>query len=506
MSFELPEIYVNPPLTWGPPQKEMETDGLAVQLYQKADAIAPSNWLDVMAEREERAKEARQFTTVKDENRLKALHNVHAKERRHGPERRFVKRYFNNRGNFPNKVKRNLTLLPDTVNVPTDVRILAEFTQAELSKMQNLQDMPTVADISLHNRPPLYNNNVEKASCKAPVRLDEESAARQEFMRSNTVKDETLREILKKEAAGTHPIVVTTDEVLALMMTCNRSVHPWHLEFFRFGRMVFISKTEESNIEMQWVGETADASRRPTENDPIETERITSLGVESTKVSNAFVAQSCSKTRYQMKCEKNPFPQTQPRLYRYRRYSMHGDSEDRYDLIVRCEVDAVQDDKYLRIFGLLEQCSEGVNSEWRKTLDSQAAKWTSDEYRRNSQKMARWVSLCHLSGALMKIGFLSRCRRSNGTLDPTKHEVLAVHTKDPGPLAAQLGIRVTNMWAIADNIIMAFLKQKEFKDAILVKKSGEQSILLIENMEEDEDDDDDDDDEDESEDEDEDDE
>ncbi|ORC90756.1 eukaryotic translation initiation factor 3 subunit 7-like protein [Trypanosoma theileri] len=493
MGFDLPEIYVNAPFSWGPPAREMTVDGVPVRLYQKTDPLPPSDWLEVMAAREERAREARQFTVVKDENRVKALRNVHAKERRNfGPERRFTKRPQNPRNNFTKKTKRNLTLLPDTIRVPTDVRILAEFTQAELAKMQNLQDVPTVADISIHNRPPIYNNNMDTASCKASIRLDEESAARQEFVRSNTLEDTVFRDILKKETHGTHPIIVTTDEVLALIMTCSRSVHPWHVEFFRYGRIVFITKAENSNIEMQWVGETADSSRRPTENDPIESERITSLGVESTKANNAFVAQACTKSRYQMKCEKNPFPNTQPRMYRYRRYVMHGDSEDRYDLLVRCEVDAVQNDKYLRLFGLLEQCTDGVSSEWRKTLDAQGAKWTSDEYRRNAQKMARWVSLCHLSGALMKIGFVSRCLKSNGTLDPTKHEVLATHTKDPGPLAAQLGIKIANMWAIADAIILSFLKQQEFKDAELIKKSGENSILLIGHTGDDDDDDDDD--------------
>ncbi|ESL10539.1 eukaryotic translation initiation factor 3 subunit 7-like protein [Trypanosoma rangeli SC58] len=480
MGFELPEIFVNAPFTWGPPPNEMELGGVKVRLYQKTDPIFPNDWLEVMAEQ---ATEKKQFTTVKDENRLKALRNLCAKDRRHGPERRFVKRPHNPRSHFANKVKRNLTLLPDTVRVPTDVRIFAEFTQAELAKMQNIQDAPIVTDISFHNRPLVYNSAMEKATCKAPIRLDEGNKNQDFFARSNTGADVTLREILKTKATGTHPIVVATDEILALMMTCSRSVHPWHLEIFRYNRIVFISKADKSNIEMQWVGETADASRRPVENDPIQSERITALAKESTEVNNAFVAQACSKTRYQMKCEKNPFPGIQPRLYRYRRFVMHADTEDRYDLIVRCEVDAVEGDKYVRIFGLLEQCAEGAESEWRKTLDSQGARWISDEYRRNAQKMSRWVSLCHLSGSLMKIGFVTRCSRSNGTLDPTKHEVLATQTKDPGPLSAQLGIKVGNMWAIADAMIMAVLRQQDLREALLVKKSGDQSILLIEKLE-----------------------
>lgn len=481
-------MFVGEPFTWGPPPKEIEMDNLPVQLYRKTDPIDPCDWLELMAER---SKDWRQFKTVQDSNRLKALRNAHAKERRHGPERQFVRHRPNNRNNLHNKVKRNPTLIPDTIQVPSDVRIIAEFTQAELAKMQNMQDTPTVTDISFYNRPPLYNDNMDKASTKNPVRLDYQNLTEQEFLRGDTLRDETLRDILKKEPPGAHPIVVTTDEVLALMMTCSRSVHPWHLEIFRFNRMVFISKTDKSNVEMQWVGETADATRCPIENDPIESERITTLATESTKAGNAFVANACSKTRYQMKCGKNPFPQKQPRLYRYRRYVVHGNSEDRYDLIVRCEIDAVQNDKYLRLFGLLEQCVDGGESEWRNTLDTQAAKWIFDEYRRNAQKLARWVSLSYLSGTLMKIGFLSRCRRSNGTLDPTRHEVLATHTKDPCPLAAQLGIKVANMWAIVDAIIMKFLKQQEFRDAVLVKKSGEKSIILIEKSGIDDEDDDD---------------
>lgn len=489
MTFELPEIFVSEPFAWGPPRREMKSDGLPVRLFRKTDAMEPSAWLATMAEA---PRGVGQFRTVQDESRLKALRNIHAKERPRGPEGWFVKRFPNARNNnFVNKPKRNPTLIPDTLEMATDVCIIAEFAQAELAKMQGMQDIPAVTDIALCNRPHVYDNNMDKATSKTPIRLDAEKLTNQEFVRPDTLTDETLRDILKKEPTGTHPIVVTTDEVLALIMTCSRSVHPWHLAIFRFNRMVFISKTKESNVEMQWVGETADAMRCPIENDPIESERITSLAAESTRAGNAFVAQACTKTRYQMQCGKNPFPKTHPRLYRYRRYVMHKDSEDRYDLIVRCEVDAVQGDKYLRLFGLLEQCTEGTESEWRKTLDSQAAKWIFDEYRKNAQKMARWVSLCYLSGALMKIGFLSRCRRANGTLDPARHEVLATQTKDPGPLAAQFGVKVSNMWAIADAIIMAFLKQQEFKDAVLVKKSSEKSIMLVEKRGDDDDDDDD---------------
>nr|CCC91125.1 putative eukaryotic translation initiation factor 3 subunit 7-like protein [Trypanosoma congolense IL3000] len=492
MSFELPKIHINEPFSWGPPRGKVEAEDLRVKLYQKADSLLTIDWLDLA---DTSRQGAGQFTMVDNEQRIKALRIMNSKNRRSGPERRVVRYAKNTRHTNFNNAKRNIPLLPDTVRVSSDVRVIASFLQGDLSKMQMGGNLPTVSDISLHNRPFVYDNNMDKANCKAPVRLG--SVKSEDFVRADTTSDDALRSILKSETPDGGPVVVTTDEVLALMMTCSRSVHPWHLRFYRHGRFIFITKEEHSNIEKQWVDETADATRRSAEDEVVSSESIVALEEESYAANNAFVAQACLKTRYQMKCEKDPFPEKRPRLYRYRRYVMHGDTPDRYDLIVRCEVDAVQNNNYIRLFGLLEHCAAGVSSEWRNVLDSQMARCMSTEYRRNAQKMARWVSLCYLSGAYMKVGFITRCRKANGKSDPSLHEVLGTYTGDTTSLAGHLGLKPANMWATADAFIMSFMKQNDFDDAMLVKLAGEHSIRLIESIDDDYDDDEDDDGEDE---------
>ncbi|AAZ11995.1 eukaryotic translation initiation factor 3 subunit 7-like protein [Trypanosoma brucei brucei TREU927] len=481
MAFVLPQIHINEQSSWGPPEVQGgKIETTVGSLYHKREAVEPFDWLRVLEPVE--GGRQREFTIVEDEKRNKILKSTRVKERRQVPDWSAPRRHQNSRRNFQNKPKRNITLPPDTVKVPSDAVILEQFRQAELAKMPNLTSLPTVSDISQHNRPPVYKNEMDKASCKAPIPLNEKET-KVDFTRSDSFTDNVLRGILKSEPPGTYPIVVATDEVLALLMTCSRSVYSWHLHFYRVGRFYFISKVDGCNVEKQWVDETADVSRVPSETEVVETDRTSSLEAESSKVNNFFVAQSCTAARYQMDCEKSPFPGKHPRLYRYRRFVMHADTKDRYDLIVRCEVDAMQGDKHIRLFGLLEHCIKGEENDWRKMLASQTATCISEEYRRNAQKMARWIALCHLSGAHMKIGFISRCRKGAGVFDPLRHEVLATFTNDPSPLAAQLGIKVANMWTVADTIITAFV-QSDFSEAALVKRSGDTSILLVEKCEE----------------------
>lgn len=508
MSFELPELFINKEFTWGPPDTEMTIDGQPFELCFKATPLEPFDWFRGTKRQEEREAEAAaaadaggpavlrknrgQFITVKDESRVNALKNERAKTS-------FKPRYrktTNNNNNNPRwrnkKMNRQIDELDNTVAITPDTVVYHEYQQSEMYKVR-IDRMPTVVDIGLYGQPLVYNTALDKSSCAQPQPLNENDLHPDFYTRSTTLEDPVLREIIKSER-GSHTRIVTTDEVLSLLMTSYRSINPWHIDVLRFQNIIFLSKGVEGNVEMQWVSETAPRAVRPSEDDPKPADRISSLGKESTVAQEAFIRAACSRTRGKVKANPNPFPKTQPRLYRYRRFTMHPDTPDRYDIIVRCEVDAVnQSNEYMRLFGLLEQRVPEKESEWRKGLDINRAAFIPSEFRLNSCKMSRWTALATLSGAQqMAIGFLARTNKpSDAKVSvPGDHQILSVLTNNPLSFATQMGVSINSMWAVLDLILQPIFALRDTNEAVLMKPSDHAELRLVEKPEDSDDDDD----------------
>ncbi|KAG5498806.1 hypothetical protein JKF63_03095 [Porcisia hertigi] len=511
MSFELPELYINPQFSWGPPEEEMKlADGVPFELYSKTDPLEALDWFTYKREEDETDSESdtdaaaankhKVFKQVKDNARLNALRTQREKlvmfnPRNNGPRNAKVapgkKSGKDNRNNNQRRNRRKVTELPNTYSASAMAVVQQVMKQTDMTKLR-LNILPKVVELGLFGTPPIYNTGIEAATCTRPLALDESKYEEDYFLRGLTTDDPELRKIMGETQR--YPLVVVTDEILSLLMVCTRSSYPWHIRVLNYNNIWILVKGEDSNIDKQWVSETAGHDNRPSEGAENRAERISSLGEESSRVYDCFARASCAKSFAQVKTNRSPFSRKQPRLYSYRRYIMYDGTPDRYDIVVRCEVDALmpRTNDRVRCFALLEQCVASEDSSWRREgLLKNAASFLPIEYAKNGCKIARWTALSLLSDAkLMKIGFVTcveKMEKGQRVYDHSRHEVLTVQTYSPASLATQFGIDVSNMWAVVDHIMRPFIEGHSICPSILMKPGDKSELIVVE--EEDDDDD-----------------
>lgn len=465
----------------------MTIDGEPFNLHLKSDALQPIDWLTEYQHQSEASPDTGAFKETEDNIRIKALENERSKYQ--------TKSYYNpnknakawNNKKIKRAPRRNIVELQGSIGIPPDVTFHAEIPFTELSKAFS-RGLPKVSDMCLAGLPPIYNAGIERATCANAVKLDE-STDPSFYERSETVRDPMLLSLLKELGGTNIPTLVATDETLALVMATATSVNPWHLSVTRMKNFYILSKKRKvGNVEPQWVSETAMKDIIPSEDDPCVSERISSLGEESTKAHEAFIRAGCSRSRAKMTTQKNPFPRTQPRLYRYRLFTMHPNTPETYQVLVRCEIDAVTPtNDYVRMFGLLEQSLPDRPSEWRKGLDTNKASYLPMSFGANKCKVTRWIASAYLSGArYMKIGFLAR-EQMLKTLSTTRHEILGVQSDQPVSLANQLSTRLEHLWGVVDTIMnhLFAVNMGGGEVAMIIKPSAAHHLLITEDIEED---------------------
>ncbi|KPI87033.1 eukaryotic translation initiation factor 3 subunit 7-like protein [Leptomonas seymouri] len=514
MPFELPELYINPQFTWGPPEEELVLDdGESFELYSKKDPLLAVDWYSFKREQQEKESESddeaaaankrKIFTLVEDNARLNALRSERAKvvptnfrnnarNAKGGVQNKKGGKDLKNNNARRNNPRRKTVELSNTYNASAVAVVQQLIKQTDMTKLR-MSSLPKVIELGLYGTPPVYNTAIESATCARPIPLDESKYDDDYFMRGLTTEDPELRKIMGE--AQRHPLVVVTDEILSLLMVCSRSSYPWHIRVLNYNNIWILVKREESGIDKQWVSETAGNDIRPSEAADNPAERISSLGEESTKVYDCFVRAACTKSYAQVKVNKSPFSRKQPRMYSYRRYIMHDGTPERYDIVVRCEIDAVmpKTNERVRTFALLEQCVvREKDSSWRREgLLKNTASFLPIEYANNGCKIARWTALSLLSDAkLMKVGFVTceeKTEKGQRVFNHKQHEILNVQTYSPASLATQFGIEVSNMWAIVDHILRPFIDGQSICPSILMKPGDKPELIVVE--EEDDDDD-----------------
>ncbi|EPY25044.1 translation initiation factor 3 subunit D [Strigomonas culicis] len=452
-------------------------------------------------EKDEDAHKGRGFEVVKDERRQKAFENERAKTS-HKANAQNKNRFNRNaaamkrggkRGKNAKRVdyrKKDVVGLPSTVPVNTGVVVYAELQKVDVQKKM-LATLPQCKEYGLYGQPFVYDSNMNKVSCARPINLKETEVKEEDYTTFNIMADAVIKDIMKTVASKNpdRPLIVTTDELLSVLMTSHIGDHPWHINVVRFLNSFLLTKEDaESLVDVEWVSETAPVKDRPSEDMPVESERIMSYGTESTKAHKAFQMAGCTPSVAQVKTEKNPFPKTQRRMYRYRLFSIKGANRE-YDVLVRCTIDAAEKDAnlnqfvFIRLFGLLEHRTPDTESAWRKDLVSNASTTMMNAFVLNSCKMTRWVALSLLADASkINIGFLARKvgKRAVESI-PTEHQILKVETNDPRNLAKQLHINMAHLWAVADSIFDALVSNMESGErARVVKPSGSTKVLVME--------------------------
>jgi translation initiation factor 3 subunit D len=519
---------------WGPPTTDERIENLPPQLVQRFGTLnAAVDWTKI------EPKDT--FTVARDNAQDSAIRSLLTREgmmhrgrggrgsargrggARGGPSGSRG-RYAGQRGKKHFTQRTEIVYAKDTLLRRHDSEAIASFTTQELIKSRTVHQIPQASDLRVCGRPHIYEASIDEATTQCRVRLVEKESATpnqttDDFVYCPLIEDRMIRTITK-ECAGEKPVVVTTDEVLATLMAASRSMHSWHVRFVRANRFVFLDRdpNNEGGTDLQWVAET-NVIDGPTETTADPMNRITSLGLESTKCHLSFRGQVRSKKVLEIKSDRVPEALQKGVMYRYRKWTLHPGTEHEYDVVCRCEIDAAlpNSNDLVRAFGLLEYIPPSPTKTWATSLDQQRAATTVSEFKANSCKFIKWVAASILSGAKwMKIGFISRApvlqsvsdtredkpgsthahQLVRTSYDSNMHNIVGVESRDPVRFAYEVGVHVTGLWSTANLFIETFLNSGQ-REAYLLKYAGNDKFEMFvqgvdeefEDSEEDEEDD-----------------
>ena len=319
--------------------------------------------------------------------------------------------------------------------------------------------VPIAFDLKVTGNCRQFDAEVDKILCKRPVRLKEVEFKDTIYRRDALNQDEVIQQ-LAMECEGSHPVVFTTESVLATLMTSRPSGSCWDVAITRIGRFFFMDSRDDDagNLDVQWVHETSPTPPPPpSDNDPSAPNTTLNLATESTKC-NKFFSSHVLKPKVILRpgATKSSLlePQSRPTLFVYRKWTL-TEGKTSFDVIARCEIDAAYErpgaaTQTIRSFGLLEN-PNGEESILRNKLDEGRGAMIARENKLNTLKVAKWTLQSILSGAdAMKIAFITRTEWS----DPVRgHDILAVETKEPKTFGSQIGINMFVMWTTFRRIV-----------------------------------------------------
>ena len=378
-------------------------------------------------------------------------------------------------------VPRENIFKPASIHISDEFTILHRFDLSELQKSKPFEP-PKPQDVTVRGSSKAWNQELERCSVRQSFALPFNPQDYRE--RYTTTKDPVIREIARTYP-GTKKVVFVTDEILVTLMTAARSVFAWDVQFQKFKRFVFIDKREVNkkndrscNIGAEWVNEThQNQNDVPNDNKPTSINCATNLMRESTQCCRAFAQACLAKQKLLFPgASKSPFAEEDKAagrtpsatIYRYRAFTLHAGTDDEYDIVVRCELDAAvpagkggtEASEWMRVFALLESQSDPAAaesksppSEWLQQLSDSRGNIIATNIKNNACKFARWAALSILAGAnTMKFALV--VRPDSNSAD--RHLVVGVETKSPLDLASQIGLKVQNMWSSFDTIYNIF--------------------------------------------------
>lgn len=202
-------------------------------------------------------------------------------------------------------------------------------------------------------------------------------------------------------------------------MCAPRSLNSWDIIIEHRNGALFLDKREGGTFDFITVNENA-TEPPPDTDDADNINSAANLSLEATYINQNFASQVISPTAkkvtppgagpnpfYSQEDEQDPLASC---LYKYRKFDLSTKEDEKYDIIVRTEVDAylLKRDQHATIKALNEfdpKAAGGRNLDWRKNLDMQKGAIVAGEMKNNSAKLARWAVQSILAGAeLMKMG------------------------------------------------------------------------------------------------------
>jgi len=396
------------------------------------------------------------------------------------------------RGYNNNRIDRqpSVAVQPDWVKVEeVDLakvtKNLSGTSSADTKKSKKaLEDsIPTPQDVLWCGFLDQYNDAYDKVTSKAPASL--KKMATKEFYPVTTTDDPVLEKLavdgIGGAGDGDKRSIFVTDNILAHLMTCSRSVYPWDLVIQKTaGGLLFLDKRDNSQLDYLTVYETSYNAPQPSKEGEDSSSNINTperLGLEATTINQNFSQQILKKSGRKNMDLPNPFfdeddadgMEPASVAYRYRKFEL----DDKTTLVCRTELHGlVKKTQYMTAFALNEYIpppTNGVPSPsqtqtWRDKIDSQRGSVLANELKNNSFKLAKWTAQSLLAGAdQMKIGFCSRTNPKSSY----DHVILATQFYRPKDFASQITLSETQMWAMMRMFVTMFAKQEEGKYVLM---------------------------------------
>ncbi|XP_060649217.1 eukaryotic translation initiation factor 3 subunit D-2 [Drosophila nasuta] len=290
-----------------------------------------------------------------------------------------------------------------------------------------------------------------------------------------TIDDPIIRRLSK--TMGT---VFATDDIIASIMCCTRSVYSWDIVIEKLGSKIFLDKRDNAQFDLLTVNET---SLEPPQDEDGFINSPQSLSLEATLINHNFSQQVLKLGDQEPKHkfeEPNPFEAPGVELasvaYRYKQWKLGDDVV----VIVRCKHNGVMKTpggelQFLSIKALNEWDSKVANTvEWRQKLDSQRGAVLASELRNNACKLAKWTVEAVLAGSdQLKIGYVSRVNRK----DHLRHVILGMQQFKPLEFATQINLNMDNAWGVLRCLIDIVMKQPDGK--FLIMKDPNKPMIRI---------------------------
>lgn len=333
---------------------------------------------------------------------------------------------------------------------------------------------------------PVYDKSYDKIPARQIRPLAK--AEHVNFYNVTTGQDPVMEELITRavQSETTSPkesyLVACTDQVMAILMSANRSLYSWDLVITRNGNMVLIDKRDSSAVDFLTVNENAQDQPSFDENqDPmLQINAPIKLGLESTSIVQNFSQQVISHDDVQELEYPHPFHQedeeeegsvnpaaAKPALtgYMYRKAFIPAAANatgKEWSFIIRGEVNAkietTKEDNtvethYVSVKALNEFDPKITN--YRENFDkSRDAAVFATEMKNNACKINKWLASAIVSGCdTMKIGFVARKTDD----DPWNHSIVQVQTHKVKDLLQQMSISQQTMWSgvcsIVDQIV-----------------------------------------------------
>mmetsp|Transcript_2749 Transcript_2749/g.4745 ORF Transcript_2749/g.4745 Transcript_2749/m.4745 type:complete len:516 (+) Transcript_2749:103-1650(+) len=314
-----------------------------------------------------------------------------------------------------------------------------------------------------------YDKAFDRVSVKSETVLEKTKRA---FRNVTTSEDPIIRKLSTEGAAQ----VFATDSILTTLMCVKSAKYSWDLVITKADGKVFFDRRAASNLHLLTVSETA---TEEVADDKDNINGMQQLALEATAINQNFSQQVMQKRGEKHKFpEPNPFALPGEELascaYRYRKWRLN--EETSMDIVVRCELDAMINNKGEDQFMVVKALNEHDvrTQDWRKKIDTQRSALLAFETKNNKNKVAKWTAGALLSGAdMMKLGFVSRC----GLRDNTSHMVLATQVVKPKDFANQISLSMEHGWGIVRAIVDLVIKLEDGK-YLLVKDPMKELLRL----------------------------